>query len=57
LAYDHPHLSSPGAAREILSWKMEPELGRVLRLLEKPYYCPKCWNVQLRFFDTGILED
>jgi len=56
LPYDQPELIGVKREVEIVKWSMKAELGRDLVLMDGLYKCPKCGNMTLRFFPTGLWD-
>jgi Zn finger protein HypA/HybF involved in hydrogenase expression len=57
IPYDDKKLVGKLGKNEIVSWNMEEQLGRVLRLTDGIYLCPSCEEYKLRFEPGDILFD
>jgi hypothetical protein len=54
--YDSPELQTrPGPAR-VADWNEAARIGRVVRLNDGPYLCPKCDEANLRFRLVGFFD-
>jgi uncharacterized Zn finger protein (UPF0148 family) len=56
VAYDNPEVIGKKGRREVFSWHMEEELGRILRLTDGRYLCPACQRTELRFESMGRFD-
>jgi len=57
LPYDDKKLVKKLGKNEIISWNMERQLGRMLRLTDGKYFCPSCGKYGLLFEHGDILWD
>lgn len=54
--YDSPELQpTPGTGR-VADWNEEERIGRVVRLNDGPYLCPKCGESGLTFRLVGFFD-
>lgn len=54
--FDDPSLSRRTRGGMVTSWNSE-KVGRDLTLTDKPYRCPRCGELALRFEESGLLWD
>lgn len=57
IPYDNKKLVGKLGKNEVVSWNIEEQLGRVLRLTDGTYFCPSCGEYKLRFGPGDILWD
>jgi hypothetical protein len=53
IPYDDPTLSECTGKRTVVSWNMEEQLGRDLKLTNGKYQCPECGKMTLRFTECS----
>jgi LSD1 subclass zinc finger protein len=57
IPYGDPRVIGKKGKKRVADWYVEKEFGRVLRITDREYYCPKCGENNLQFRDGGVLWD
>ena len=57
IPYDDLTLSDGTGKHEVTSWNVKNRLGRVLKLTDGNYTCPKCGQMTLHFENSGLFWD
>ena len=54
IPYDDQSLHFDPGLNSVTNLNLEEEFGRILSLKDGLYWCPKCREMTLRFWDTGL---
>ena len=57
IPYGDPKLIGKKGKKRVADWGVDKKLGRVLRITDGEYYCPKCGENNLKFRDSDVLWD
>jgi Zn finger protein HypA/HybF involved in hydrogenase expression len=57
IPYGDPRVIGKKGKKRVADWYVEKQFGRVLKITDGEYYCPKCGENNLQFRDGGVLWD
>lgn len=57
IPYDDPKVIGKKGENRVVDWGVYKKLGRILRITDGEYYCPKCGENNLQFRDGGVFWD
>lgn len=56
IPYDDPALNDGSETRTVFDWQVDERLGRVLKLTDANYRCPRCGKMSMKFEDVGCWD-